>query len=102
MQELSEPDLFNCPPGEPSKSLIANLFTMFPKEGEELIAIPDGNRITLTREITRVGCIEEAPAELVNQIEKMGGFAYAKIERVNLLSETAEVRIWRWDSDEKQ
>lgn len=102
LRELSEPGLFNSPPGEPSKSLIANLSTMSLGEGEELIALVDGNRITLTHGITRVGCIEEAPAELVSQIEEIGGFAYAKIERMNFLSETAEVRIWRWDSDEKQ
>lgn len=101
LQELSDPDFFNCAPGEPSKSLIANLSAMSAKEGEELTALPDVTRIILTRGVTKVACIEDAPAELVSQIEAMGGFAYAKIDRVNLLSETAEVRIWRWDSDEK-
>jgi hypothetical protein len=70
-------------------------------EGKELIALLDGNRIALTRGVTQVGCIEDAPLELVNEIKAMGGFAYAKIDRVNPLSETAEVRIWRWDSDEE-
>ena len=101
-QELSEPDFFNCAPGEPSRSLIASFTRISAKEGEELIALSEGTRITLTQGVTPVGCIEDAPAELVRQIESMGGFAYAKIDRVNPLSETAEVRVWRWDSDEEQ
>ena len=100
-QALSEPDFFNYAPGEPSKALIANLSTSSTDVGEELIALPVGTRIALTQGVTQVGCIEDAPLELVKQIEEMGGFAYAKIDRVNPLSETAEVRIWRWDSDEE-
>jgi hypothetical protein len=101
LKALSEPDFFNCAPGEPSKVLIANLSTTAADEGEELIALSDGTRIALTQGVTQVGCIEDAPVELVSQIDEMGGFAYAKIDRVNSLSETAEVRIWRWDSDEE-
>ncbi len=95
LRELSEPDLFNAAPGEPSRSLIANLFTMSAKEGEELIALADGTRLMLTRGVTRIGCIEDPPAELISELQEIGGFAYGKIDRVNLLSETAEVRIWR-------
>jgi hypothetical protein len=72
------------------------------KEGDELVALLDGTRITLMRGVTDVGCIENVPAALASQIEGMGSFTCAKIDRMNPLSETAEVRIWRWNSDEEQ
>jgi hypothetical protein len=91
----------NSAPGEPSTVLIASLSSMTADESEELIAVLDGTLIALTQGVKQIGCIEDAPLEIVSQIEAMGGFAYAKIDRVNPLSETAEVRIWRWDSDEE-
>jgi hypothetical protein len=101
LQALAEPDFFNCAPGEPSTVLIASLSSMTADESKELIAVLDGTLIALTQGVKHIGCIEDAPLEIVSQIEAMGGFAYAKIDRVNPLSETAEVRIWRWDSDEE-
>jgi hypothetical protein len=102
LRDLSEPNLFNSPPGESSHSLIANLFSMSVKAEEELLAVSDGTGIVLTRGVTKLGCIDQPSAELLQQIKDMGGFAYLRVDRINLLSETAEVRVWRWDSDENK
>jgi len=72
------------------------------KADEELLAMSDGTEIVLTRGVAKVGCIEQPSAELLQQIQEMGGFAYLKVDRINLLSETAEVRVWRWNSDENK
>jgi hypothetical protein len=97
--ELSNPDLFNSPPGKPSRFLLASIFSASLHEGEQLIAMVDGERILLTRDLAKVGCIEQAPSELIAHLREMGGFGYAVAERLNPLSESAEIRVWLGEDD---
>ena len=97
--ELSNPDLFNSPPGKPSRFLLASLFIASLQEGEELVAVVDGERILLTRDLSKVACIDQAPSELISHLREMGGFGYSVIQRLNALSGTAEVRVWLVEDD---
>lgn len=75
--------------------LVATLFSSLPtlRVGEELTAHMHDGVIDLIDRHTRVGCIEDPPQSLLDRMRELGGFGTACIEKINPISETADVEI---------
>ena len=92
-EELSTPNLLNRDAIPIRRSVQATVVDPTVFEGEELLASRDGERLVLMRALTRVGCVDKPPPDILASLSESSGVLKATVDRLNSLSSTMEVRL---------
>ena len=92
-EELSTPNLLNRDTVPILRTIQATVIDPTVSEGEELLASRDGERLILMRALTRVGCVDHPPPDVLATLSENCGVLKATVDRLNSLSSTMEVRL---------
>lgn len=94
LDRLKLPTLFDMEFGEEQQLMTARASpNIVLGLGKDYVAQRDGEAIKLCEEWCEVARVDHAPEAILAQIEACGGCAIAKVIRVGLFGDTAEVQL---------
>jgi hypothetical protein len=92
--QLGTPDLFTRTPEEQPRCAVASVTgSSNLKTGETLIVEPKGAELIASRGNSEVACIKNPPADVMQAILSKGGVAKGEVQKVNKLSNTADIAL---------
>ncbi|MGK9233400.1 hypothetical protein KXS07_18400 [Inquilinus limosus] len=94
LNRLKQPTLLDLTMSEAARTVTVELQPgVSVRAGDALIVECSAGRITVSNGLRSIGCIPNAPPDLVAAIVDGGGYAEGMLQRVGLFGDTAEASI---------